>query len=184
MESVGFSNMLSRLTGFEAINASLYDRSTGLFEAINTAKKIKKTKKNSFILSAGLNPRDIDVIETLTKETNTKIILAPIDSVTGQTCQIGLENLLKQNEDVYGIAFSHTNTFGIVENVDELTDLSKKHDLASVAIIDPILLAKKGLKRPSDFGTDKQGVDIIIGEAQHLALGPNFGGPGSWNVWR
>ena len=31
---------------------------------------------------------------------------------------------------------------------------------------------------PSDYGTTGTGVDIIIGEAQHLALRPNFGGPG------
>ena len=39
-----------------------------------------------------------------------------------------------------------------------------------------MLLAPGGLKAPSDFGT--KGVDLIVGEAQHLALAPNYGGPG------
>ena len=91
-----YSNMLSRLTGFEAINASLYDRSTGLFEAINTAKKIKRTKKNTFIISEGLNPRDINVIETLTKETSTKLVYAPIDSTSGRTDKDKLEKIISE----------------------------------------------------------------------------------------
>ena len=37
-------------------------------------------------------------------------------------------------------------------------------------------LGPGGLKPPSDFG--RKGADIIVGEGQHLALAPNFGGPG------
>jgi len=37
-------------------------------------------------------------------------------------------------------------------------------------------LATGGLLPPSQFGN--HGVDIFIGEGQHLAIGPNFGGPG------
>ena len=65
-----FSNLLSRLTGFEAINASLYDRSTGLFEAMTTAKKISKLKTSVFLVSEAINPRDLEVLKTLTSETN------------------------------------------------------------------------------------------------------------------
>ena len=39
-----------------------------------------------------------------------------------------------------------------------------------------MLLAYGGLKRPIDFG--QTGVDMIVGEGQHLGLGANFGGPG------
>src|SRR5690606_1154026 len=46
------------------------------------------------------------------------------------------------------------------------------------AIIDPFLLATGGLKAPSEFGSDAQGCDMIVGEGQHLAIAPNFGGPG------
>ena len=39
-----------------------------------------------------------------------------------------------------------------------------------------MLLATGGLKPPSQYG--KKGADIVCGEAQHLAIGANFGGPG------
>ena len=39
-----------------------------------------------------------------------------------------------------------------------------------------MLLGSGGLKPPTDFG--ENGADFIVGEAQHLAIAPNFGGPG------
>jgi glycine cleavage system pyridoxal-binding protein P len=74
------------------------------------------------------------------------------------------------------IVFPQVNTFGLIEDFAGLTDLSAELGAKSVAVIDPLLLAKEGLQAPSDWGA--QGADIIVGEAQHLALAPNFGGPG------
>src|SRR5690606_23718516 len=37
-----YSSALSMLTGFEAMNASFYDRSTALYEAIQTANRLVK----------------------------------------------------------------------------------------------------------------------------------------------
>ena len=64
----------------------------------------------------------------------------------------------------------------LIEEFDALTDLAAELGVKSVAVIDPLLMAKGGLNAPSDWGGN--GVDIIVGEAQHLALAPNFGGPG------
>ena len=74
------------------------------------------------------------------------------------------------------IVFPQVNTFGLLEAVDELTDFALNCGVQSIAVIDPLLLAEGGLKAPIDFG-DK-GANIIVGEAQHLAFDPNFGGPG------
>jgi glycine dehydrogenase len=41
-----------------------------------------------------------------------------------------------------------------------------------------MLLGDGGLTPPCDYGSDKKGADIIVGEAQHLCLAPNYGGPG------
>jgi glycine dehydrogenase len=172
-----FSNLMSRLTGFEAINASLYDRSTGLFEAINTSKKISRSKSNVFLVSEGIHPNDLNVLETLVVGTNFNIKKIPLNKQTGKTDVDAFELLIKE-EDVFGIAFNQTTCMGVLEDVDKLTDISQKHNIVSVGVIDPILLCQGGLKKPSEFGSNKTGVDIIIGEAQHLALRPNFGGPG------
>lgn len=172
-----YSNLLSRLTGFEAINASLYDRSTGLFEAINTAKKISRSKSKTFLVSKGIHPNDLEVLQTLVKGTELDIVYIPVDENTGTTDIQKYKTLLEDN-DVFGVAFAQTTCLGVLEEVDQLTDHARTNSIITVAVIDPILLCEGGLKRPTNFGSDNLGVDIIIGEAQHLALRPNFGGPG------
>ena len=83
-----------------------------------------------------------------------------------------------QTNEYYALAFSQTNNLGLVENFDRITDIAQNADMKTICDIDIIEINKNGLKKPSEFGADKNGVDIIIGEGQHLAIGPNFGGPG------
>jgi glycine dehydrogenase len=167
---------LAELTGFEAINASLYERSTCMFEAINTAKRITK-KKSTILVSSAIYPQDRSVLETMVKATKTKLIFIPINN-HGLTDLHLIEKQLTENPDIAGVLFPQTNSFGLLENVDELTDLAEKFKVTSIAVIDPMLLGNGGLKKPSDFGSQQNGCDIIVGEGQHLALSANFGGPG------
>ena len=172
-----YSNTIAKITGFEAINASLYDRSTALFEAALTAKKITRHKGKKFLVSRSINPADIDVLKTLAEHTELEIDYAPLDSSTGLTNTKELKKMCDSG-DYYGLAFSQTNCIGLIEDCDVITDLAKSNNITTVCDIDLIEINSKGLKRPSDFGSSKEGVDIIIGEGQHLAIGPNFGGPG------
>ncbi len=167
---------MSALTGFEAINTSLYDRSFALYEAIACA--IRTTRRSKEVLLArSLFPDDVNVLETLTRETGIKFTFAEIDPVTGL---IDLSKLLSltstETERFSAFAFPQVNSLGLLEDVDKLTDFSHDRGMRSIASIDPILLASGGLKTPSKFGND--GVDFIVGDAQHLAIPPNFGGPG------
>ena len=57
-----------------------------------------------------------------------------------------------------------------------MTDFCENHKIRSIACVDPFLLGDGGLKPPVEFG--KSGADFIAGDAQHLAIPPNFGGPG------
>jgi glycine dehydrogenase len=168
--------LLATLTGFEAINSSLYDRSTALHEAICCATRLKR-KSNTAILPASLHPADLEVAKTLFRQTDTKIIITPIDLQTGSTCADSIRQEAKHlGDSLAAIAFPQVNNLGLLEDVDALTDLAVELGVKSIAIIDPMLIAGGGLKPPSVFG--KEGADIIVGEAQHLAIGPNFGGPG------
>ena len=165
-----YSNALSALTGFEAINASLYDRSTCLYEAVVTAQKNQRQKgQKRAVFCEPLYPGDREVLETMAQETNlTFTFLDPWD-LTSLERELG--------EDVFCLIYSQVNALGLLEDVDALTNLAQKKNLQTIAIIDPIHLASKGLKPPCQFG-DHGGPDMIVGEGQHLALGPNFGGPG------
>ena len=173
-----YSSTLSMLTGFEAINASFYDRSTTLFEAIQTATRIVKGS-NTALVCESIYPGDIEVLKTLAKETFLKIITIPTDKETGITnIEVAKKMAVELGSNLACIAFPQVNNYGNLEDVHELTDLCAELKIQSIALIDPMLLASDGLIPPSEYGKNNQGANMLVGEGQHLALAPNFGGPG------
>lgn len=167
---------MARLTGFEAVNASLYDRSTSIFEGICAAIRMARGKSVA-IIPETLYPGDLEVLETLAEGTEVELLRVPVDQGSGLIDQAALKDAAETaGARLAAIVFPHVNTFGLIEEVDALTEFAADLKVKSVAVIDPMLLAPGGLKAPSDFGT--KGVDLIVGEAQHLALAPNYGGPG------
>lgn len=173
-----YSSTLSMLTGFEAINASFYERSTALYEAIQTATRIVKGS-NTALVCESLFPGDIEVLKTQAKETGLNIITIPTDKETGITNRDTVHKMATDlGEKLACIVFPQVNNYGNLEDVHSLTDLCSELQVQSIAIFDPMLLATEGLIQPSLFGGQQQGCNMIVGEGQHLALGPNFGGPG------
>ena len=172
-----YQSLISQLTGFEAVNASLYDRSTCLFEAMNCALRLVKDS-TTVIVANTLYPGDLEVIETHAKETELKILRAPINAQTGKLDIEALKRILNTTPQVAAVAFPQVNNFGNIEAVDEIVDLCSTNNIKSIAVVDPMLLGKGGLKAPAKFGTRSQGSDMVVAEGQHLAIGPNFGGPG------
>ncbi|TNE99018.1 MAG: aminotransferase class V-fold PLP-dependent enzyme [Deltaproteobacteria bacterium] len=173
-----YSSALSMMTGFEAINASLYDRATCIYEAIQTARRIKR-KGDIALVAESIYPGDIEVLTTQAKHTDLEIRTFKTNKNTGTIDLTDLKNQINElGENAACIVFPQVNNFGNLEDVDTLTDLARENNLQSIAVIDPMLLATGGLKKPSTFGNNKDGCDIIVGEGQHLAIGPNCGGPG------
>lgn len=167
---------MARLTGFEAVNASLYDRSTSIFEGICAAIRMSRGKSAALVPET-LYPGDLEVLRTLAEGTELELIFVPADAETGCIDLAALKSAAEQAQPrLAALVFPQVNTFGLVEDVDVLTDFAAELGLKSVAVIDPLLLAEGGLQAPSEFGAS--GADIIVGEAHHLALAPNFGGPG------
>jgi glycine dehydrogenase len=172
-----YQSLISQLTGYEAINASLYDRSTCLFEALNCALRLTKDS-TTLIIANTLYPGDIEVIETQARETKMKILRAPVNPQNGKLDIPALTRILNTTPQVAAVAFPQVNNLGNLESVDEIVDLCSTNNIKSIAVVDPMLLGKSGLKAPVKFGTRLQGADMVVAEGQHLAIGPNFGGPG------
>lgn len=170
-----YQSLISQLTGFEAVNASLYERSTCLFEALLCAQRLVKNSSVAFV-SEGIYPADLEVLQTMAIETSLTVQTYKINTKTGRIDLKDLEAKLKNTQGVCAVAFPQINSLGILEDVDALADLTRAHNVKSIAIIDPMLLAEKALKAPVHYG--KQGADMLVAEGQHLALGANFGGPG------
>lgn len=172
-----YQSLLSQLTGFEAINASLYDRSTCLYEAMNCALRLVKDS-TTIIVANTIYPGDMEVIETHAVETGMKLIKAPVSSQSGRVDMEALKRLLNTTPQVAAVAFPQVNNLGNIEPVDEIVELCSANNVKSIAIVDPMLLGKSGLKPPAKYGFRAQGADMVVAEGQHLAIGPNFGGPG------
>lgn len=171
-----FQCFLSALTGFEAVNTSLYERSTAMFEALLCGLRLVRGS-SKVAYAATLPPGDIAVLRTHFSDTTYELIELPLEQKCGTLDLAAAERLITAEKgSLAAVVFPQVNTFGLIEPVDALTDLCADHGIKSVAVVDPLHLAPGGLKTPVEFG--RQGTDMVVGEAQHLALGLNFGGPG------
>src|SRR5262245_42248867 len=170
---------LAMLTGFEAINASQYDRATALVEALYTAARLSRQGRTHFLLLGSLWPQDLEVVHTLLIGTRLTYEIVPIDPERGTVPLAMLESqAIAPADGLAGIAFPQVNSLGCLEDVDGLTELAHRFGARAIVVTDPMLLATGGLKAPSTFGAEGEGADILVGEAQHLAIPPHYGGPG------
>jgi glycine dehydrogenase len=169
--------LMATLTGMDAVNASLYDRATALFEAVTAAHRLAKAGADVVIVPEAVYPGDLEVVETLARGTKVKIERLPLDPKTGRTSAAALrEKAAALGDKLAGIVVAEVNCLGLLEDVDALADVAADLKAQLIAVVDPILLASGGLKTPNKWG--KNGADMVVGEAQHLAMRPAFGGPG------
>jgi glycine cleavage system P protein (glycine dehydrogenase) subunit 1 len=152
-----FQSVISELTGFEISNASVYDGASAVAEAaLMTARQTKRDPKVA--VSAGLNPRYREVIETYRVE------------VVDLSHNNGTTDFSAVPEDVSGVFVQSPNYFGIVEDVSAASEAAHEIGALAVAVCDPISLAV--LEAPANLGAD-----VAVGEAQPLGMPLIFGGP-------
>ncbi|GBL27714.1 probable glycine dehydrogenase (decarboxylating) subunit 1 [Verrucomicrobiota bacterium] len=170
-----YQSTLAQLTGFEAVNSSLYDRASALFEAAVCA--VRMSDADTVLVAANLFPGDLDVLRTHCAETSVKLEFLAPEEETGRIRGAAIKaRVAELGGKVAAVIFPQVNNLGLVEDTDELADACADAGVKSIAVIDPMLLATGGLKAPANYG--RQGADILVGEGQHLAIGANFGGPG------
>ena len=172
--------LMAQLTGFEAVNSSLYDRASALFEACCCALRLaEKPEADTVLLAGTLFPSDLEVLHTHAAETGLKLEIVAPDAATGLMDVATVRaRALAFGARLAAFAFPQINSLGLLEDVDALTDLAGELGARTIAVVDPILFATGGLKPPALWGASGRGADILVGEGQHLAIGPNFGGPG------
>ena len=170
-----YQSTLAQLTGFEAVNSSLYDRASALFEAAVCA--VRMSEGDTVLVAANLFPGDLEVLRTHCAETSVKLEFLAPEEATGRIRGAAIKaRVAAHGGKVAAVIFPQINNLGLVEDTDELADACADAGVKSIAVIDPMLLATGGLKAPANYG--RQGADILVGEGQHLAIGANFGGPG------
>jgi glycine dehydrogenase subunit 1 len=152
-----FQSMISELTGLEISNASVYDGATAVAEAaLMTARQTRR--EPVVAVSAGLNPRYRQVIESYLVET----VELPFEN--------GVTDFSGVPEEVSGVFVQSPNYFGVVEDVAAASEAAHAVGSLAVAVCDPISLAV--LESPGALGAD-----VAVGEAQPLGMNLSFGGP-------
>ena len=170
--------LLAGLTGFEAINASMYDRATAICEAIGVLKRLSrdKNRKKVLVLRGALYPGDMECMRTFFTGLETEIIeLSLRVEDDGTYSPERVQGALASGE-FFAMVTGAVNALGLMENVDALTDTAHATGTKVIAVIEPMLLGRGGLKKPIYYG--KRGADMVVGEGQPIALGPHYGGPG------
>jgi glycine cleavage system P protein (glycine dehydrogenase) subunit 1 len=159
-----FQTMICQLTGMEVANASLYDGSTGVAEAVLMANRVNRRDK--FIIAASLHPQYREVISTYTQNLGLKVEYA---SNTGAGTLDA--NSLAVDKQTSAVVVQSPNFFGCIEDIEAIA--GAVHDAGAlfiVAISEPMSLGM--LKPPGACGAD-----IVVGESQSFGIPLSYGGP-------
>lgn len=167
-----FQTMMASLMGLEVSNASLYEGASALAEAILMAVRLSGKKGDvSVLMPKSIHPHYRATCETIVRQQGIKLIEVPFQMETGQVDMAQLKALV--TDETVALVIPQPNFFGVLENVDLLTDWAREHQLLSVAVVNPMAMAL--LKPPGQWGSE--GVDMACGEGQPLGVPLASGGP-------
>ena len=160
MAMMEYQSAIARLTGMDISNASLYEGSSALAEAILMALSI--TGKREVILSKTLHPEWIEVAKTYLDFQE----LHFLDSKEGESDWESLDVLLSENTAC--ICIQSPNFYGVIEDYRFLRE--RIGDTLLIVASYPFSLGF--LEAPGNWGAD-----IVVGDGQSIGNYPALGGP-------
>jgi len=159
-----FQTMICQLTGMDVANASLYDGSTAVAEAVLMANRV--TRRDKFVIADTLHPQYREVTSTYTKHLGLNVEYA----AHTEAGTIDL-NSLKIDKETAAVVVQSPNFFGCVEDIKAIAEAAHQAGaLLIVAISEPMSLGV--LRSPGACGAD-----IVVGEAQSFGIPLSYGGP-------
>jgi glycine dehydrogenase subunit 1 len=167
-----YQSMITALTGMPAANASLYDGATAVSEACLMAVRAnRKSGAARILLPRTVHPHYRAVTRASTGGQGLRLEELPYLRASGQVDTAALAALAGQ--DVTALVIQQPNFFGVLEDVDALTDWAHGCGAQVIAAVNPISLAV--LKPPAQWG--QRGADIVVGDGQPLGCPLSSGGP-------
>lgn len=161
-----YQTMMTRLTGMDISNASMYDGTTATAEAVMMAKAVAK-KADTVLVSATVDPKTLAVVKTYAHFHGVQIrIIGQVDGVTD--CD-EMKRML-DGGGVAGVVVQQPNRYGIIEDYDGYA--AACHDKKSLLIMNSVAADLALLKTPGEWGAD-----IAVGDGQSLGIPMSFGGP-------
>ena len=154
----------SLLTGLDVANASLYDGSTALCEAVLLAERLARGK-TKVVVAKSIHPHYLQTVRTYIQNLGIELV----EVGWGADGRIDLEALRAAIPDAFAVAVQSPNFLGVVEDYDAvaqaaggLTKISVIAEATSLGVLAP---------------PGQHGFDICVGEGQAWGIPPQFGGP-------
>ncbi len=169
-----YQTMMTRLTGMDVSNASLYDGATALAEAVLMAERCAKKGPRRVLVPKSVHPAYRKTLQTI-------VALQKIEVVEFDFCREGETGggvapdwLAAQDFGPFtALVIPQPNFFGVLEDVDALTDWAHAQGALVIGVVNPVSLAV--LKAPGQWGAT--GADIVCGDGQPLGVPLSSGGP-------
>jgi len=162
-----YQTMMCTLTGLDVSNASMYDGSTALAEAMMMSVAHAR-KRNRVLVSATVNPAYREVMATYALYHGVKLDTIP--EKDGVTDLEAMRTMLADG-DVAGVVIASQNYYGILEDLTGVAD--NVHAAKALLILTAPASSLAVIRTPGEWGAD-----IAAGEAQSLGMPLGFGGPG------
>jgi glycine dehydrogenase subunit 1 len=160
-----YQTLITRLTGLDVSNASLYDGGSAAAEAVLMA--VSSTKRfGTVVTAASVHPEYRQTIATYLEHLGVKLVtIGTSDGVIQPT-----ELAAAVDDSTACIVVQQPNFFGCIEDAASLASIAHDAGALVVAAFDPISLGL--LKRPGDWGAD-----IAVAEGHTLGTPMQYGGP-------
>jgi len=161
-----FQTQVARLFGCEVANASMYDGSTAMWEAIVMAHRI--TRRNKTILSSGVHPHYVSVARTMAKFTEDQLENA-LPELTAAT---DAERIIAGIDgETSAVVVQYPDILGRITDLTPIAEAAHAAGALLIAVVtEPVALGL--IKSPGEMGAD-----IVVGEGQSIGVGLQFGGP-------
>lgn len=159
-----YQTMICQLTGMEVANASMYDGSTALAEALLMAVRI--TKRRKVLLPEALHPEYRQVVETYMKRAGVEWDYVPFSN-SGRT----VPDSIPTDVGTAAVVIQSPNFFGSIEDVRAIAE--RAHSSGSLLIV----VVAEAMSLPLLVSPGECGADIVVGEGQSFGVPVGFGGP-------
>jgi glycine dehydrogenase subunit 1 len=164
-----FQTQVARLTAMDVANASMYDGSTAMTEALFMARRV--TKRAKAVVSGGVHPHYVLAAKTLTRFTDDVLVCGAPSPTPGAPGDDADWLLSQIDGETSCVVVQNPNVFGHVADLSELAAACHAKGALLVAVVTEVV-SLGAVKAPGDMGAD-----IVVGEGQSIGNGLNFGGP-------
>ncbi|MET0622398.1 MAG: aminomethyl-transferring glycine dehydrogenase subunit GcvPA [Pyrinomonadaceae bacterium] len=160
-----FQTLVCQLTGMDVANASMYDGSTAMAEAVLMAERV--TRRSRVLVSPAVHPEYMRVAETYVAHAGIELGRLGFDEGTGRTSF----DAAQLDKSVAAVVVQSPNFFGCVEDVKSFADAV--HAAGALLVVVVTEAASFGLLR----SPGACGADIVVAEGQSFGVPVSYGGP-------